>query len=203
MPENGSPGERAESAGPPTVVDVGGAAPPWRRPRPRVVVRRDLLPAVSVLSTVSLLGIPLGWLWAELAPGQQLRVGQGGRLTSLPLESYHLFDDIGIFLLLTFAAGLLAGGAVWLLRQRRGPVVMVAAAAGSLLAAWLATRMGLTFAEIMYPQPGGPVPVGTVLHRPPRLESAWVVLAQPLATLLTYGACAAWNGRDDLGRRLG
>jgi hypothetical protein len=30
----------------------------------------------------------------------------------------------------------------------------------------------------------------------------WVLLAPPFATALTYCLLAAWNGRDDLGRRL-
>ncbi|SHF32984.1 DUF2567 domain-containing protein [Streptoalloteichus hindustanus] len=198
-PESRVEPQRVPPAGP------GADVPPsaeWHHARPRVVVRRDLLPAVSVLSTVALVGLPVGWLWSRLAPPQQVRVLQGNRLAPLPLESYHRFDDLGVFLLLTLAAGLLTGVAVWLLRQRRGPVVMLAAALGSVVAAWLALRTGPTFAEALY-ELGDLGRPGALLRDPPRLESGWVVLAQPLATLLAYGVCAAWNGHDDLGRRLG
>ncbi|MCP2256993.1 Protein of unknown function (DUF2567) [Streptoalloteichus tenebrarius] len=206
MPEQpvGSPESRVESDGVVPAERGPEALPPaeWHHARPRVVVRRDLMPAVSVLSTVALVGLPVGWLWSRLAPPQQVRVVQGERLAPLPLESYHRFDDLAVFLLLTLAVGLVTGGAVWLLRQRRGPVVMLAAALGSLVAAWLALRTGLSFAEGLYPL-GDLHRVGALLWDPPRLESGWVVLAQPLAALLAYGACAAWNGHDDLGRRLG
>ena len=71
---------------------------------------------------------------------------------------------------------------------------------GSVLAAWLAARCGLWFAELRYPEPASPLSVGAVVTRPPVLESVWVVLAQPLGTALAYGAAAAWHGEDDLGR---
>jgi len=37
----------------------------------------------------------------------------------------------------------------------------------------------------------------------PALETWWGILAWPLAAALAYGCCTAWNGLDDLGRRLG
>ncbi|WP_307849427.1 DUF2567 domain-containing protein [Qaidamihabitans albus] len=171
--------------------------------RPKVVVKADVLPALSVFSMVALLGIPLGWIWAQLAPPQRLRVVSADRdPVPLQLESWHRFDDLAIFLLLGLAAGLLTGAAVWLLRERRGPVVLLAAVAGALFAAWLAARMGIAFAESRYAvaEPPG---LGDVVERAPVLETGWGLLAQPLATALGYGVLAAWNGREDLGRRLG
>ena len=47
-------------------------------------------------------------------------------------------------------------------------------------------------------QPG----IGSVFYRAPRLESGWALLAEPLGVLLAYGVLAAWNGMQDLGRRL-
>src|SRR5690606_25813215 len=66
-------------------------------PVPRVVVKADLLPAVSAVSLVALLGLPLGWLWSRLAPPQQSVRGPNGSLTPLLVESYHAFDAIAIF----------------------------------------------------------------------------------------------------------
>lgn len=178
--------------------------PPYtpKRERPRVVVKADLLPAISVLSMVGLLGIPLGWLWSELAPAQRMRVMPDGRPIPLPAESFHRFDGLVIYLLLALGAGVLVGVAVWLLRERRGPVVMIAAALGSLLAAWLGVRMGETFVGSAYAVGAAPE-IGDVVAAAPRIESGWVLLAQPLTTALAYGTLAAWNGMDDLGRRLG
>jgi hypothetical protein len=166
------------------------------------VVKADLLPAVSVLSMVGLLGIPLGWVWSRLAPPQQVRVFPDNELVPLQLESWHRFDDLAIFLLLGMAAGVIAGVVVWLLRERRGPVVLIAAVLGSLLAGWLGIQMGTAFAGSVYTVTGTPE-VGDVLERAPVLESGWVLLAQPMMVALTYGMLAAWNSQDDLGRRLG
>jgi len=196
-----SVGARRHAAGEPP-ADGTGAAARDSQARPRVVIRADLLPAVSVLSMVSLLGIPLGWLWSRLAPPQRVRILDEPPPVPLQLESWHRFDDLVIFMLLGLAAGVLTGAAVWLLRERRGPVVLVAAVAGSLIASWLGARLGLTFADGMYALPTPPG-LGEVVEQAPRLESGWTLLAQPLTAALVYGVLAAWSGNDDLGRRLG
>lgn len=182
--------------------DLSGLAFVHHRPRPRVVVGRDLLPAFLLMSLLSMLGVPVGWLWSRIAPPENVLAYQNGQLLPVQLESYHRFDDLVIFVLIGLAVGLATGAAVWLLRERRGPVVMLAAVLGSAVAAWLGMRLGLSFADGHYAVSGAPQ-VGAVLPQAPRLESSWVILAQPLATALAYGALAAWNGMDDLGRRLG
>lgn len=174
----------------------------WQPRPPRVVIKADLLPAMSVLSTVSLLGLAVGWLWSRLAPPQRMVIGQDGQPVSLTAESYHRFDDLVLFTLLGLAAGLFTGLAVWFLRERRGPVIMIAAVLGAGVGGWLAMQVGVAWAEGRYPL-GADVAVLDVVTQAPRLESAWVVLAWPLTTALTYGAIAAWNSMDDLGRRLG
>lgn len=173
------------------------------RQRPKVVVKADLLPSVSVLSTVALIGIPLGWLWAHLAPPQRMLVRPDGTLEPLQLESWHRFDDLVIFGLLGMGAGVFVGALIWMFRERRGPVIMIAAVLGSLLAAWLAALMGEgMFAGGLY-EITAPPRVGDVIDKAPLLESRWILLVQPMFTALTYGLLAAWNGADDLGRRLG
>lgn len=173
------------------------------RERPRVVVKADLLPSVSVLSMVALIGIPVGWLWAHLAPPQRVLVREDGTLEPLQLESWHRFDDLVIFGLLGLGAGVFVGGLVWLLRERRGPVIMIAAMLGSLLAAWLTALMGEgMFASGLY-EITAPPKVGDVVEMAPMLASRWILVVQPMFTALTYGLLAAWNGSADLGRRLG
>ncbi|GAB3503277.1 DUF2567 domain-containing protein [Amycolatopsis cihanbeyliensis] len=174
----------------------------FRQEPPKVKVKADLLPAVMVLSMVGMLGIPLGWIWSRLAPPERNRVVSGDRMIPLQLESWHRFDDLVLYALLGLAAGVVTGVVVWLLRERRGPVVLVAAVAGSLLAGWLGTRMGASFAQGMYTVTEPPR-VGDVIEQAPVLESVWALLAQPMAVALVYGLLAAWNGQDDLGRRLG
>ncbi|OLF04384.1 hypothetical protein BLA60_41070 [Actinophytocola xinjiangensis] len=206
-----------DTAGDGVVPEPQQAGPPpgypayfyqWYPPRPRVVVRADLLPAVSVLATVSMLGFLVGWLWSLLAPATRRVIGRDGEdlplsaLTANQAESYHRGDALVIFLLLGLAAGLCTGLAVWFLRGRRGPVVMIAAVLGSGLGGWLAVLLGESWAAGRYPLPAK-VEVLDVIRLAPVVDSQWVLLAWPLTTALMYGVMAAWNSMDDLGRRLG
>ena len=172
-----------------------------RKP-PRVVVKADLLPAVSVLSLIGLFGIPLGWIWSRLAPPERMRVLGANQLVPLQLESWHRFDDMAIYGMLGAGAGLVTGVVVWLLRERRGPVIMIAAVLGGLLAGWLGVTMGEAFGNGLYAITTAPK-LGDVVAKAPQLESGWVIVMQPLLTAVVYGLLAGWNGREDLGRRLG
>lgn len=189
---------RVPSAGPQGGPD---AVPPAWAQTSRVVVKADLLPALSVLSLVSLLGVPVGWLWSRLAPPQDSAVSSGGELVPVLVESYHRFDALAIYLLLGAATGVLTGAALWMLRRRRGPAVLVGAVLGSLIAAWLGMRMGVFFASGLYPTPRAPQ-VGDLVVVAPELTNPAAVVSQPLAVTLVYGLAASWNGFDDLGRRL-
>jgi hypothetical protein len=91
---------------------------------------------------------------------------------------------------------------VWFLRERRGPVVMIAAVLGSGLGGWLASLMGEAWAKGRFPAPASVAQLD-VVPEAPHLETIWGLLAWPLATALAYGMLAAWNGMEDLGRRLG
>lgn len=168
-------------------------------PVPRPVVRADLLPAISAISLIALLGVPLGWIWSRLAPPEHSVLAPGGTTTSL-VESYHEFDALALFLLLSMAFGLLVGAVLWLVRRRRGPVMLLGGAIGSLLSAWLGVQMGASFAASVHPPPPEPE-MGQLIVLAPEVGTGWAVVAQPLACALAYGLAAAWNGFDDLGRR--
>ena len=174
--------------------------PPARRARPAVFPRADLAAAAGVLAVVALLGLPLAWLWSWLAPAQLSVVQPDHVLAALPPESQHRFDDLAVFLLLGAAAGVLAGAAVWLPRRGRGPLALLGLVAGSLLAAWLAMRVGLALVNAHYAGAVRAAGPDAVVSAVPRLESAWALVVQPLAAVLTYGVAAATNGLDDLGR---
>ena len=186
---------------------VASSPPVWpahaRSPRrARVFPRADVLGTVSVLSLVALLGLPMAWLWSRLAPPQVSVVQADGTLAALPQESQHRFDDLALFVLLGVAAGVLSAVAVWLLRQRRGPLSLLGLVAGSLVAAWLAMRTGMSFVDGRYAAAVRAAGPDAVVSAAPRLESVWALVAQPLAAALTYGVAAATNGLDNLGRRL-
>ena len=175
---------------------------PWLRPPAKVVVKADLLPAISILFLVPGLGGPaVGWLWSRLAPPQRMTFVEGGPVP-LPVESYHRFDDLAVFALLCLGFGVVTGVGTWFLRERRGPVIMIAVVLGSAVAAWLATKSGTGWAGSHYPPPTGTPKIGEFFDKAPILESQWAIVTWPLTAALAYGALAAWNGRDDLGRRL-
>lgn len=178
-----------------------GSRPAALYRRPMVAIRSDLLPAVSVASTAALLGLPLAWIWSRIAPAIPGALDASGHPVALPSPyGYHRFDDLAIFMLMGLAAGLITGVAMWLLRERRGPTILLAGVLGSFIAAWLAMHTGISFAAGHYTLTAAPKP-GAVFNLAPRLETSWVLLVQPLGTALAYGVLAAWNGMNDLGRR--
>jgi hypothetical protein len=172
------------------------------RERPKVRVKADLLPAISVVSAVFMLVFPLAGLWMLLAPPQRMRVFGDDRLIPLELESWHRFDDLAIYGLLSLGFGIVIGVVTWLMRERRGPVILIAAVLGAGLVGWMGTILGPGFAAGRYAITTPPA-LGDVIEKAPQLESSWVLLAAPLAAVFVYGMLAAWNSRDDLGRRLG
>lgn len=182
-------------------VAVEAMQAPSRRHSP-VVSRADLFGSISLASLIPLIAAPLGWLWSRLAPAQLSVVKEDLSLAALPIESQHRFDDLATFVLLGAVVGLLFGVATWLMRGRRGPLTVVGLAAGSLLAAWLAIRMGVSFAQARNVPPPTPLAPGDLIAVAPRIESNWVVIVQPLFAVLAYGIAAAANGLEDLGRRL-
>lgn len=174
-----------------------------RRERPKVVVKADLLPALTVASMSGMLGIPLGWLWSRMAPPQTARIAEDGQpVPADQMETWHSFDALVIFALLLLVTGVIVGVLIWLMRERRGPVVMIAGMLGATVAGWLAMLMGKAFTASKYRIEGEPG-IGDAIQIAPEVRSVWVLLIGPLAVGLTYLLLASLNGREDLGRRLG
>ncbi|RJQ72227.1 DUF2567 domain-containing protein [Pseudonocardiaceae bacterium YIM PH 21723] len=165
-----------------------------------MVIKADLLPAISVLSTLALVGLPWGWVWAHLAPPLHGKVVEG-ELGLLATESYHRFDALAIFSFMGFGVGVVAALGLWFLRGRRGPVILLAGAAGLLIAGWLAMSTGTAFAEGLYPPPSQ-LKDGALFIKAAVLDTPWAIVAAPTALGVVYGLMAAWNGHEDLGRRL-
>lgn len=167
---------------------------------PRVVVKADLVPSLGVLSAVAMFGLLLGWVWSLLAPPQHGALRENGEAVPMLVESFHRFDAVGIFMVLNLAAGVLIAAGLWMLRGRRGPVVLLAAVVGSVLGSLLAIGIGNAFANGMHPMPSN-AQVGDLVRMAPQISTLWVVLVQPFALAMAYGLAASWNGLDDLGRR--
>ena len=170
--------------------------------RPKVVIKADLLPALSIGLLLAVFGLPLGWIWSRIAPPQRVGVSSNGTVLPLVDETYHAWDDVAIYLLMGLAFGLVAGVAVWLLRERRGPTVLVATVLGAVAAGWLMTTTGVSFAAGDYTVPAS-LKIGSLFDLAPQLNTAWILLAPPLGVALAYLVLSAWSGTEDLGRRLG
>lgn len=97
---------------------------------------------------------------------------------------------------------MLAGVAVWMLWDSRGPMVLLGAIAGSVIEGWLAMQLGEVLAAGAYGNVTLAAAPGHTVARPPVLESSWVLLAAPFTLALTYSALVAWNSSDDLHRQL-
>ena len=170
-------------------------------PPPPAFSCADLRPALGTFAAVTVLGLPLGWVWSRLAPPERVQVVAGGDLVPLLGESEHRFDAFALFVLLGFAAGVLAAVAVWMLQENRGPVMLLGAMAGSLVAGWLAMQLGESLAGGVYGDVSLAAGPGRTAARPPVIESSWALLAAPFALAVTYSALVAWNGPDDLDRQ--
>lgn len=180
-------------------VEVQPAPEPVPLPR-AAVVPADVAPALTVLGAVALLGLPLGALWSWLAPPEfvarsERALTPGGVLPFVG-QSEHRFDDMATFMLLGLSAGLLTGAALWLYRRRRGPLLLIAAVLGSVIAAWLAMDTGLWLVANSYPDLAN---TGAPFPQPPVLESAWVLVGQPFAVAVAFCITTAWNRSEDLG----
>ena len=165
------------------------------------VVPADVAPALRVLGAVGLLGFPLGALWSWLAPPEFVarsdRALTPGGVLPFVGQSEHRFDDMATFLLLGIAAGVLTSVALWLYQRRRGPLLLLAAVLGSVVGAWLAMHIGLWLVATSYPDLAS---TGVPFPRPPVLESAWVLVAQPFGAAVAFCITTAWNRSEDLGR---
>jgi len=167
---------------------------------------------VAVAVAVAVLGAPLGWLWAVLAPKVRVQVVPGG---VVPAEEQpeEFFAADGWFILLGAAFGVLAAVVVWFaLRRHRGPAALVALTVGAVgagvLAWWIGHRIGLS----AYRHRVRDAAAGTELDRPPQLrakELGWWfgfiprvkgdLLMPAIAAAVGYTMLAAWSRYPSLG----
>lgn len=196
----------------PADADPDGPGGPVGAARLVAEARADLGSAAVLAVAALVVGVPLGLLWAVTAP-VQLVVLTGSGQAALTDEATHVFDATALFALLATASGVLVGAVAWRLRAHRGPVLLVAAVAGTVAGAWIAARVGVAIA------PGAP-PVDVLLDRtqvsssgtrgppvpavlatvPATIGSWWTITLAGLGAALAYLLPAIWLGEEAMDR---
>ncbi|MFF5216334.1 DUF2567 domain-containing protein [Micromonospora sp. NPDC000442] len=161
---------------------------------------------VATVLVLGLLGAPLGWLWAAVAPATPVIKSGDGAVYGLAQPEQPIAAD-GWFSLLGLAFGVLTALAVWfLLRRHRGPVGLVVAAAGGLAAGLVAWQVGRRVGLTGYQRLLDTAPDGTRFSKPADLRAGGIelflgVLPVPYGNLLlpafaaavTYTLLAGWS----------
>ncbi|MET8232469.1 DUF2567 domain-containing protein [Micromonospora sp. NPDC005298] len=171
--------------------------------------RRPLRAVATVLGFVlafAVLGAPLGWLWAALAPDTPVLKTAEGAIYAEPQPEQPIAAD-GWFSLLGLAFGVLAALVVWyVLRRRRGPVGLLAVVLGALAAAPVAWQVGRRVGLGTFDRLLATAPDGQAFTKPADLRAGGVdwllgVLPVPHGNLLlpafgaaiTYTLLAGWS----------
>jgi hypothetical protein len=196
----------AGQTGPPPEPTASGARPTGGR-RPG----RAALVGLATAAGITLLGLPMGLLWAALAPAVPVRkTADGAALTQAQPEEFIAAD--GWFTLVGLCFGVATAIAVWLLlRRRRGPFGLIVAVLGALGAAVVAWQVGRRIGLAEYQRLLADAQVGDILNRPPDLRAGgfeWVLgviptiqgnlLLPAFGVAVMYTLLAGWSGHPSL-----
>jgi hypothetical protein len=105
-------------------------------------LREDLVTLAFTTGVTVLLGAPVGLLWSAVAPHAHVRVEAGAVVIPDFTTEVFIASD-GWFIGLTLLVGVLCGVLAWVAARRSGPFVVVGLASGGLLAAYVASWVGL------------------------------------------------------------
>ncbi|GLZ47333.1 hypothetical protein Acsp06_35180 [Actinomycetospora sp. NBRC 106375] len=178
----------------------------------REELREDVPAALRYAAILLVVGLPLGALWALLAPVVHVVALPGAGIGSPAGEADHAFDAVAIHVLLVASFGVIAGAVAWRRRHRRGPVMLIAVVLGSLAGAWVAGRVGALLAWAASPvpvlvdpaalgsaAPAAPVPA-VMTSLPPSPGPWWIALIAGLGAALAYVLAAIVDGHEDMSR---
>ncbi|WP_435840814.1 hypothetical protein [Streptomyces cinnamoneus] len=160
-------------------------------------LRTELREAAVVFAAVVVCGVLLGLLWAWLAPRVPL-ISDGKAVYLRNTEGEQAIGADGWFALLGLAFGAVSAAVVFLLRRAGGIPLVVALAAGSLLASLIGWRLGLwlgpTADVVAHAKAVGK---GVVFDAPLKLAAKGMLLAWPLAAMAVHlGLTALFGPRD-------
>lgn len=174
---------------------------------------REALIALAVAVVLTVVGLPLGLLWRAVTPKVEFVMTDQGATTVQPEPEGFVAGD-GSYVLITFAVGVLAAVAVWLLvRRRRGPLMLLGLVVGCVVGGWLTCWLGHQIGYDHYRYLIRHAPVGTHFFRPPDVRSGYhglwygflprlqgAILIEAVAAAMTYLMLAAFHAEPDLRR---
>jgi hypothetical protein len=192
----------------PRHLDAAGAAPvavppPYVTPvtaRPARGVRRSVVLTVGLALLITVLGAPLGLLWAAVAPDTPVVKTPEGAIYGTTQPEQPVAAD-GWFTLLGLGFGVLVALALWfLLRRRRGPLGLLAGTLGGLGAAVVAWQLGRRIGLAGYRHLLATAPDGRAFGKPADLRAGGVhwlfdLIPLPYGNLLlpAFGAAVAYT----------
>lgn len=158
---------------------------PFEREEPQPPPLRDDIRAGLITFFVTILaGAPVGLLWSLLAPRvEAIVVGKDVNLVEAYADGFIAAD--AYFLAAVFVAGLVGGVLAWRLGSAHGPVVVLALAAGGILAAYVAMTVGhelgaSALREALQRRDG------KVFELPVKLQAQEAMIGWPLASMLAF-----------------
>ncbi|WP_373321693.1 DUF2567 domain-containing protein [Micromonospora okii] len=174
--------------------------------RTRQRLGRAVAAALGATAALTVLGLPLGLLWAAVAPDTPVVMTARGAVYAEPQPEQPIAAD-GWFSLLGLGFGVLAALALWvLLRRWRGPGGLFAGAVGGLGAALVAWQVGRRIGLSTYQRLLAEAPDGQAFTKPADLRAGGLhrfldVLPVPYGNLLlpafavavTYTLLAGWS----------
>ncbi|MGW4156131.1 DUF2567 domain-containing protein [Micromonospora chersina] len=195
-----APGANPLAGWPGVVGEVPGVPAATRRAGGRTATV-----AVGVALLLTVLGAPLGLLWALVAPGTPVRMTAEGAVYATPQPEQPIAAD-GWFSLLAFGFGVLAAITLWVvLRRWRGPAGLVAGTLGGLGAAVVAWQVGRRIGLGTFHRLLDTAPPGTDFTKPADLRAGGIDWYGPLpvphgnlllaafGVAVTYTLLAGWS----------
>jgi hypothetical protein len=173
------------------------AEPARRRVRLWPPTRPEWVTALVAVAALAVVGAALAPLWVHLAPRLAFRVDQPGRALPVVPEAEEYVAADGRFVFVTLVAGVVAAVGCWLVRRSRGPLVLLALAAGGLLGAVITWRLGIRIGTGY--QPADLRQVGKVVYQPLTLRAKSALVVEPVAAVLAYLLAVGFSSRTDLG----
>ncbi|ARZ70590.1 DUF2567 domain-containing protein [Streptomyces sp. HU2014] len=181
---------------PPSEQPVGLAVA-GRTPEEAAERREELRQGAVVAAAVAVAGLPLGALWAWLAPRVPL-ISDGKAVYLKSTEGEQAIGADGTFALLALGFGVLSAVVVFLVRRRGGIPLVVGLAAGSLLGALIGWRLGVWLGPASdVVAAAKSVGKGVVFDAPLKLAAKGVLLAWPLAAMAVHLVLTAAFGPRD------